>query len=124
MNETNDLPANEASNQTGFPQGPLFAPVLAGLLSWAAISLGFFGLKMLMQERPEFVGPPMRATQVELVQESPQIVIRKISDDISVIKPVPPEFSKPEVIAVLNEYYDKLENKVEVKLHKAATGEK
>jgi sulfate adenylyltransferase len=39
-------------------------------------------------------------------------------------KPVPPEFSKPEVIAVLNEYYDKLENKVEVKLHKAATGEK
>jgi sulfate adenylyltransferase len=37
-------------------------------------------------------------------------------------KMVPPEFSKPEVIAVLNEYYDKLENKVEVKLHKAATG--
>ena len=39
-------------------------------------------------------------------------------------KAVPPEFSKPEVIAVLNEYYDQLENKVEVKLHKAATGEK
>jgi sulfate adenylyltransferase len=39
-------------------------------------------------------------------------------------KPVPAEFSKPEVIAVLNEYYDKLEKKVEVKLHKAATGEK
>jgi sulfate adenylyltransferase len=38
-------------------------------------------------------------------------------------KPVPPEFSKPEVIAVLKEYYDSLEEKVEVKLHKFATGE-
>jgi len=37
-------------------------------------------------------------------------------------KPVPPEFSKPEVIAVLKEYYDSLEEKVEVKLHGAATG--
>jgi len=39
-------------------------------------------------------------------------------------KPVPAEFSKPEVIAILKEYYDNLKNKVEVKLHKAATGEK
>ncbi len=38
-------------------------------------------------------------------------------------KPVPKEFSKPEVIAVLNEYYDNLEEKVEVKLHGAATGD-
>ncbi len=38
-------------------------------------------------------------------------------------KPVPPEFSRPEVIAVLKEYYDGLEEKVEVKLHKFATGE-
>src|SRR3990170_300660 len=38
-------------------------------------------------------------------------------------KPVPSEFSKPEVIAVLNEYYNKLEQKVEVKLHGAATGD-
>jgi sulfate adenylyltransferase len=38
-------------------------------------------------------------------------------------KPVPAEFSKPEVIAILKEYYDNLENKVEVKLHKAATGD-
>jgi sulfate adenylyltransferase len=37
-------------------------------------------------------------------------------------KPVPAEFSKPEVIAVLKEYYDHLEEKVEVKLHGAATG--
>jgi len=38
-------------------------------------------------------------------------------------KPVPAEFSKPEVIAILKEYYDKLENKVEIKLHGAATGD-
>src|SRR4030066_263044 len=37
-------------------------------------------------------------------------------------KPVPPEFSKPEVIAILKEYYDGLETKHEVKLHGAATG--
>ena len=38
-------------------------------------------------------------------------------------KPVPSEFSRPEVIAVLKEYYDNLEDKVEVKLHKFATGQ-
>jgi len=38
-------------------------------------------------------------------------------------KPVPPEFSKPEVIAILNDYYNALEQKVEVKLHGAATGD-
>ncbi len=38
-------------------------------------------------------------------------------------KPVPPEFSKPEVIAILKEYYDSLEEKVEVKLHGFATGD-
>ena len=37
-------------------------------------------------------------------------------------KPVPPEFSKPEVLAILKEYYDQVEEKVEVKLHGAATG--
>ena len=38
-------------------------------------------------------------------------------------KPVPPEYSKPEVIAILKEYYDRIEEKVEVKLHGFATGE-
>ncbi len=38
-------------------------------------------------------------------------------------KPVPAEFSKPEVIAVLKQYYDTLEEKVEVQLHGAATGD-
>jgi sulfate adenylyltransferase len=38
-------------------------------------------------------------------------------------KPVPSEFSKPEVIATLKEYYDSVEKKVEVKLPGAATGD-
>jgi len=38
-------------------------------------------------------------------------------------KPVPKEFSKPEVVAILREYYAGLEEKVEIKLHGAATGD-
>ena len=38
-------------------------------------------------------------------------------------KPVPNEFSKPEVIKILKEYYASLEEKVEIKLHGAATGD-
>jgi len=37
--------------------------------------------------------------------------------------PIPAEFSKPEVLAILKEYYANLKDKVEVKLHGAATGE-
>ena len=49
-------------------------------------------------------------------------VLRKL---MSEGKPVPAEFSKPEVIAVLKQYYDRLdeEDKVEVELPGAATGE-
>ena len=49
-------------------------------------------------------------------------LLRKLISDG---KPVPAEFSKPEVIAILKQYYDTLEeeDKVEVKLHGAATGE-
>ena len=35
-------------------------------------------------------------------------------------KPVPKEFSKPEVIAVLKEYYDNLEKKEKIELHSKA----
>ena len=38
-------------------------------------------------------------------------------------KQVPKEFSKPEVVAILKEHYDTLEEKVEIKMHGAATGE-
>ncbi len=36
---------------------------------------------------------------------------------------LPPQFSRPEVIKILREYYANLEEKVEIKLHGAATGE-
>ena len=38
-------------------------------------------------------------------------------------KAVPKEFSKPEVVVLLREFYAELEEKVEVKLHGAATGD-
>ena len=38
-------------------------------------------------------------------------------------KDVPPEFSRPEVLAVLRDYYSKLDEKVEIKMHQFATGE-
>lgn len=37
---------------------------------------------------------------------------------------IPDHFSRPEVLAILKEYYSKLEEKVEIKLHKYAEGEK
>ncbi len=36
---------------------------------------------------------------------------------------LPPEFSRPEVVKILQAYYQGLENKVEIKLHGAATGD-
>ena len=36
---------------------------------------------------------------------------------------LPPQFSRPEVLQILKEYYQNLEEKVEIKLHGAATGE-
>jgi len=36
---------------------------------------------------------------------------------------LPVEFSRPEVVVILQDYYQKLEQKVEIKLHGAATGE-
>ncbi len=36
---------------------------------------------------------------------------------------LPKEFSRPEVVAILQEYYQNLDDKVEVKLHGAATGD-
>jgi sulfate adenylyltransferase len=37
--------------------------------------------------------------------------------------PLPAEFSRPEVLEILKDYYAHLEEKVEIKLHKFATGE-
>src|SRR5258706_4770880 len=98
MGETGRMTTRDDSRSddpNAYPQSPnpRAATVRIGFLCWAAISFGFLGLKMLMQERPEFVGQPMRVSQSELVQESPKIVARKVTDDISVIKPAQPELS-------------------------------
>jgi sulfate adenylyltransferase len=36
---------------------------------------------------------------------------------------LPAEFSRPEVVAILQDYYQNLEEKVEIKLHGHATGD-
>jgi hypothetical protein len=76
------------------PCRPSPRTIAAGLLVWAAISAGFFGLEMLMQDRPEFVGQPTSGPRAEMIQESPWVVTRKLSDDVSVIKPMQPEHSE------------------------------
>jgi sulfate adenylyltransferase len=36
---------------------------------------------------------------------------------------IPKEFSKPEVLDILRDYYKNLDEKVEIKLHRGATGQ-
>jgi len=81
-----DAASTEISPES--PRTPSATLIIIGLICWALVSFGCYGLKLLMQERPEFVGQPLRVTKAELVQESPQIVVRKLSDDISSIKSV------------------------------------
>ncbi len=64
-----------------------------GIFCWVLLALGFVGLKILMKERPEFVGQPAATTASELIQDSPRVVMRKVSDDVSTIKPAQPAFS-------------------------------
>jgi sulfate adenylyltransferase len=47
-------------------------------------------------------------------------VVRKM---LSEGKPLPVEFSRPEVVKILQEYYQNLDEKVEIKLHGHATGD-
>lgn len=48
-------------------------------------------------------------------------MLRKV---LSEVGEVPDHFSRPEVLAILRDYYSSLEEKVEIKLHKYAEGEK
>jgi hypothetical protein len=75
--------------------GRLSANTLAaGILVWALMSAGFFGLQTLMQNRPEFIGQPAPGPKAALEQDSPSLVMRKVSDDVSVIKAMQPEHSE------------------------------
>ena len=97
---TNEISTGEppapAPRPVSTPGGRRPSPntIASGLLAWAVISAGFFGLKMLMQNRPEFVGQPTSGLKAEMIQESPAVVARKTSDDVSVIKPMQPEHSE------------------------------
>jgi hypothetical protein len=58
------------------------------------------------------------------VNTAPISVNRELSQlETLVFKPVPPEFSKPEVIAIPKQYYDSLEEKGETKRDGVASGE-
>jgi hypothetical protein len=89
----NTNPTISRSSESGLSSSPLFAPIAAAVVSWAMISLGFFGLKMLMEQRPEFVGQPMAFSKAVLIQEAPRIVSRKLTEDVSVIRTIQPQAS-------------------------------
>jgi hypothetical protein len=89
----NTNPTISRSSESGLSSSPLFAPIAAAVISWAMISLGFFGLKMLMEQRPEFVGQPMAFSKAVLIQEAPRIVSRKLTEDVSVIRTIQPQAS-------------------------------
>jgi hypothetical protein len=94
MNANNPPPENQLPPAPDTSAYASSAPIVTGLICWIAISLGFFGLLTLMQERPQFVGQPLRVSKTALVQQSPQVVARKVTDDVSVIKPVQPELAE------------------------------
>ena len=74
----NEIPSNP--DQPDLGSGGVFRSsallVAVALVTWMAMAIGFLGLKMLMQQRPQFAGQPMRFSKAELVQESPQVVMR------------------------------------------------
>src|SRR4051812_27835812 len=92
MNE-NPNPTGSRPSTSDLSSSPLFAPIAAAVVSWVMISLGFLGLKMLMEQRPEFVGQPMAFSKVALIQEAPRIVSRRLSEDVSVIRTIQPQAS-------------------------------
>lgn len=64
-----------------------------GVAAWVALTLGFAGLRMLLQERPQFVGQPLQHSRAQLLQESPRIQWRKASEDVALIHPGQPYHS-------------------------------
>lgn len=65
--------------------------VLAGLVGWICMAAGFYGLNILMHERPQFAGQPVRFSSLELIQESPSVVMRKVHDDVSMMHEIQPD---------------------------------
>ena len=82
-------PLGNSSNRKA--PGRWFSLVLAGGFSWICMTAGFYGLNLLMQVRPQFAGQPVRFSNLQLVQESPDVVLRKVHDDVSVLQPIQPQ---------------------------------
>lgn len=87
------------AGSAGFPASAPAArglawPLVAGVFAWLALAGGFLGLRMLMLERPQFVGPPLRIPMTALEQESPRIVSRRAGDDVAAIRALQPESSE------------------------------
>jgi hypothetical protein len=78
-------------SNTWRPERSWTGRVLAGFFSWLCMAVGFYGLNILMRERPQFAGEPVRFSSVELIQESPSVVMRRIHDDVSVMQETQPE---------------------------------
>lgn len=82
------------------PESPCRAwsgPISAGVLAWLMIAAGFLGLRLLMDQRPQFVGEPGGETKATLLQESPDLWLRKVTDDVSVIKTSQPERAEVQI---------------------------
>lgn len=84
-------PQARISTQPPSLPSPLRTSATAAFLAWVVISVGFLGLRMLMQERPEFVGEPMRFSRAVLVQEAPRVYVRSVNDDVSLVRSLQPE---------------------------------
>jgi hypothetical protein len=66
-------------------------PVFVGLICWLCMAIGFQGLKVLMGERPQFIGKPLQFQTGDLLQESPTAMLRKVHDDVSSYKEIQAE---------------------------------
>jgi len=60
--------------------------VATGFFTWILISAGFLGLHKLLQDRPQFIGQPLNTPDTELIQESPKIFLRRLSEDVASVK--------------------------------------
>lgn len=70
-------------------------PLLAtGFFTWILISAGFLGLHWLLQDRPQFIGQPMNTPDTQLVQESPKVFLRRVSEDVASVKATQPASSE------------------------------
>ncbi len=68
--------------------------VIMGVSTWLGLTLGFAGLRLLLQDRPQFVGQPLQHIQARLLQESPRVQWRKASEDVALVHPGQPSHSE------------------------------